>query len=397
MNREDFPMLNSNIIYFDNAATTFKPKKVIDEMVNYYENYSVNAHRSDYHLSTKVDEIYEGVRDKTRKFINAGNDSEIVFTSGATESINVITNGYLKYHLKKGDEILVTKSEHASLLLPLYHMVEEIGVVIKYIPLDDEYKLTVDNVKKSITSKTKVIAIAHVSNVIGDIRPIRQICEIASGYKIITLIDGTQAVPHMKINVRDLDVSFYVFSAHKMYGPTGVGVLYGKFEILDNLIPCKLGGGMNATFYSDGVIEYKDLPERLEAGTQNIAGIIGLGAAIDYISDIGLNKIEKYEKELADYAVEKLKGLNNITIYNDNPDSSIITFNMEDIFSQDLAIYLDKYNICVRAGSHCAKILKDDIGIKNTCRISLSFYNSKEEIDSLIKALSNKNILKELV
>lgn len=397
MNRDDFPMLKQDIIYFDNAATSFKPKLVINEIIKYYENYSASAHRSDYQLSNQVDEMYDEVRIKVAEFINAKAENEIVFTAGTTDSINIIVNGYLKNILKSGDEVLVTKSEHASLLLPLFNLVLELGIVIKYIPLNDEHKITMENVLKSITKKTKVIALAHITNVIGDIRPIKQICAVATNHNIVTVIDGAQSISHTKIDVIDLNADFFCFSGHKMYGPTGIGILYGKHKLLDKIIPTKVGGGMNAAFYSDGIIEYKDIPEKLEAGTQNIAGIIGLGAAIDYLNTIGMDNVALYEKKLSDYLVLKLKGIDNVKIYNSNPDSSIVTFNVGGIFPQDLALYLDKYNICVRAGSHCAKILKDNIGIKNTCRISLALYNSRSEVDKLIEVLNNKNILKELI
>lgn len=397
MNRADFPMLKQDLIYFDNAATSFKPKEVIKAMDKYYEEYSANAYRSDYKLSNKVDHEYEKVRNKVCEFIGAKKDSEVVFTSGATESLNMVVNGYLKNILKKGDEVLVTKGEHSSLLLPLFELMKEKGIVIKYIPLTKEYKVTLDNVKKSITKKTKVIALAHISNVIGDIRPIKKICEVAKEHNIVTLIDGAQSVSHIPVNVSLLDCDFYCFSGHKMCGPTGIGILYGKYELLNNLKPTTVGGSMNISFDSSGEVIYKELPQRLEAGTQNIAGIIGLGAAINYLTDVGFSKIKEYEEGLAHYLVKELKKIKKIKIYNENNDAGIIVFNYDNIFAQDLAIYLDKYNICVRAGSHCVRTLEEYLGIKNTCRISLAFYNDKKEIDELIKVLSNENITKELL
>jgi cysteine desulfurase/selenocysteine lyase len=388
-------MLKNDIIYFDNAATAFKPKSVIEDSIKYYEQYSVNAHRSDYNLSVKVDQLYEDTRKDIQKFINANLYEEIIFTSGTTESLNMIINGYLKNNLKKGDEVLTTKSEHASVLLPLFELVSEIGIVIKYIPLDEDYKLNINNVKKCITNKTKAIVIAHVTNTIGDIRPIKEICNISDN--IITIIDGAQSIAHLKVDVKNLNADFYAFSAHKMYGPTGIGILYGKYDLLNNLKPINLGGGMNSDFNSDTTYELKELPFKLEAGTQNIVGILGFNAAVKYINNIGFSNIEKYEQELKKYLIEQLEQLQDIIIYNKNADSEIIIFNSKNIFSQDLAIYLDKHNICVRAGNHCARLLKEVIGINNTCRISIAFYNTKEEIDKLISALNNKNILKDVL
>ena len=398
MNREDFPMLNNNIIYFDNGATTLKPKKVIDSIVDYYSNYTANAHRGDYKNSLKVDEMYEGVRKKVACLINAKETSEIAFTSGTTDSLNLIAFGFFKNILKKDDEILITESEHASNILPWFILAQEIGIKVKYIPLNKKNEVTIENVKNSITDKTKVISIASITNVIGDIRPIEEISKIAHKNNIYIVVDAAQSIAHIKMDVQKLDIDFLAFSAHKMYGPTGVGVLYGKFELLDKLTPKNYGGGMNAIFTNDGYIELREIPTRLEAGTPNIAGVIGLGAAIDYIENIGLDTIKEYEHKLKRYLIGKLKELDFIDIYNENNTGSIVTFNIKNIFSQDTAVYLDKYNICVRAGNHCAKILNNVVGTNNTCRISLSFYNTKEEIDKLIEVLKNsKNIYKEIL
>lgn len=393
--KKDFPILNTGIIYFDNAATTLKPQSVIDEVNSYYTNYSANAHRGDYKISQIVDDKLNLARQKVKEFINADEKEEIVFTSGATESLNVIIKSFLKNYLKAQDEILTTKAEHASLVLPLFSIVKQNGAVIKYIDLDANLKVTLDNIKKGITKKTKAIVISHVTNVLGDIRPIKEICKYAHKLGIIVVVDGSQSVPHEKVDVKDLDVDFLAFSAHKMLGPTGVGVLYGKEKYLKQVMPLIEGGGMNAFFDSLGNVEYKELPEKLEAGTQNLSGILGFSKAIDYINSIGIDNIKKREIELKKYMVDKLSNLKNVIIYNKDVENGIVTFNVKDVFAQDVAAYLDKNNICVRVGNHCAKILSEVLGVKNTCRISLYFYNTKEEIDKLVELLDNDNILYE--
>ena len=393
--REEFPMLvnNNDLIYFDNGATTFKPKLVIDSIKDYYENYTSNAHRGDYNISLKTDMKYESTRKKVKEFINAEKIEEIIFTSGTTESLNMVIKSYFKNILNEGDEVLVTKSEHASNLLPWFDLAKDIGINVKYIELDSDMKVTLENIKKIVTPNTKVISIAHITNVVGDIRPIKEITEYAHTFGIKVVVDGAQSVPHMKVDVQDLDCDFLAFSAHKMCGPTGVGVLYGKFDLLKQMTPYNLGGGMNALFTSDGVIEYKSLPQRLEAGTPNIAGIIGLGAAIDYLSLLDMDKVHEYELKLKEYLVKKLKENDKVEVYNETSESGIVAFNIKNVFSQDTAIFLNDYNICVRAGNHCAKILKDELEIKNTCRVSLYFYNTKEEIDKLIEVLKNSDML----
>lgn len=397
MNREDFPILNNELIYFDNAATTLKPKVLSETTMDYYNNYSANAHRGDYDISLKVDAMYEDTRSKVKEFINARSNKEIIFTSGTTDSLNKIIFGYFKNNLKKGDEVLLTKSEHASNILPWFELSDEIGIVIKYIELDKDKKVTLENILKAITNKTKVISIAHITNVIGDVRPIEEIIKLAHKKKIKVIIDGAQSVPHMKIDVQKLDIDFLAFSAHKMCGPTGLGIMYIKEDLLKETKPIIFGGGMNSFFEYDGTRKYYEAPTLFEAGTPNIAAVIGFRSVIDYLLKVGLDNIEKYEKELKLYALEKLKKVDDIIIYNSNSESSIITFNIKDIFSEDLAVYLNKFNICVRAGNHCAKILKDEIGIKNTCRMSLYFYNTKEEIDKLVDALNNKNIKLDII
>ena len=397
MNREDFPMLKNNYIYFDNGATTFKPKCVIDEITNYYENLCVNAHRGDYDLSRNVDELYESTRDDVKNFINANRREEVVFTKGTTESINMIVFGFMKNFLKPNDEVLITKTEHASNVLPWFTLEKELRIKVNYIPLEN-YEVTLDNVKKMINEKTKVISLAWVTNTIGDVRNIKEITKLAHDNNILMVVDGAQAVGHMKTDVKDLDIDFLAFSAHKMLGPTGVGVLYGKYELLNNMLPINYGGGMNSIFESDKTLEYKELPLRLEAGTMNISGILGFKKTIEYLNNIGMEKIENYEHELKNYLVSELEKIDNIEIYNKNTKSGIVLFNIKDIFSEDTSQFLNHFHICVRAGNHCAKMVKDEIGIKNTCRISLYLYNTKEEIDKFIEIMKgSKDIFKVII
>lgn len=398
MNREDFPFFKEDIIYLDNGATSLKPKCVIDKMMDYYTFYPANAHRGDYDLSYKVDQEYENTRELVKDFIHAKSLEEIIFTSGTTESLNMLVNGFFEPLLEAGDEVLITTSEHASNILPWFKLSKNKGILVNYIPLDSNYYLTMDNLKKSITPKTKVISIAGITNVIGDIRPIKEICKYAHEHNIFVVLDGAQMVPHMPVDVTDLDVDFLSFSAHKMCGPTGVGVLYGKLELLEHLEPTILGGGMNESFDNPDEIYLKELPVRLEAGTRNIAGVIGFGETIKYLEKIGMDNIHKYELDLRKYLIDKLMPLKHIDIINMESDSGIITFNINGIFSQDVAYYLNKYNICVRAGNHCAKILKSSVGVTNTVRISLYFYNTYEEIDNLVELLSDYDkIVKEMI
>ncbi|MEG0025863.1 MAG: cysteine desulfurase [Bacilli bacterium] len=397
MNREDFAMLKTGVIYFDNGATTLKPTILSMVTSDYYNNYSANAHRGDYDISLKVDNLYEATRQAVKVLINANDTKEIIFTSGTTDSLNKIVFGYFKNFLVEDDEIILSKSEHASNILPWFELADRIKIKIKYIELDDNLKITFENFKNTITSKTKVISLAHITNVVGDVRDIKRIIQYAHQLNILVVIDGAQSVGHQKIDVQALDIDFLAFSAHKMCGPTGVGVLYGKSKLLNNIKPIIFGGGMNTSFSAENVRIYSELPHLLEAGTPNIAGVIGFNGVIDYLNKIGFDKISDYEKKLKKYAVDRLKEIDKIEIYNEQSESSIITFNIAGIFAQDLAIYLNKYNICIRAGNHCAKILKDEIGIKNTCRISFYFYNTKEEVDKLIIALKNNNIKKEII
>ncbi len=398
MHREDFKLLDSNIIYFDNGATTLKPTCVRDAIIKYYDEYTANAHRGDYTISNIVDSMYEETREKTKNFINAKETSEIVFTSGTTNSMNMIVFGFFKNYLKEGDEVLITLSEHASNIIPWFVLQKDIGIKVKYIALNNENKVTIENVKEAISDRTKVISLAHITNVIGDERPIKEISQLAHNNNILLVVDAAQSIAHKEIDVQDLDIDFMAFSGHKMYGPTGIGILYGKFELLDQMLPLNYGGGMNALFTKDGYVELREIPTRLEGGTPNIEGVLGLNAALSYLEEIGLDKINAYEKELKNYLIARLEKLDFIEIYNKNIETNIVTFNIKGVFAQDTAIYLDKYHICVRAGNHCAKILSSVFNTSNTVRISLSFYNSKEEIDLLINVLKNsENIWKEIL
>ena len=397
MNREDFPMISNDLIYFDNSATTFKPKCVLNAITDYYTKYTSNAHRGDYKNSLKVDMLYEEARDLIKDFINASSSREIVFTSGTTHSLNMVASCFARYNLNKEDEILITKTEHASNVLPWIELSKDIGVKIKYIPLDKDLKLKPDALKKMITPKTKLVSLAHVTNTVGDVRNLKEIGQILKEKNIYFVVDAAQSAGHRKIDVKEMNIDFLGFSGHKMLGPTGIGVLYGKEKLLNKMHAMNFGGGMNNFFESDGETSYKEIPIKFEAGTQNIEGVLGLRSAIIYLNKVGLDNIEKHDKELRDYFISKLIEIDNIDILNKNSDAGNILFNVKGVFPQDTAIYLDHYNICVRAGNHCAKLLKDELGIKNTCRVSFYLYNTKEEIDKLIEALKNSKNIFEVV
>ena len=377
--KEDFPVLNEGIVYFDNGATTLKPKSVIEKINDYYYNYPANTHRGDYKISLKSSDEFEKTRTCVKEFINAKSNKY----------------GYFYNKLNKDDEVLITKSEHASNIVPWFDLENKLGVKVKFIPLNDDYSFNIDNMIKEITDKTKVVSLAEITNVIGDKRDIKKITEICHERGIKVICDAAQSAGHIKIDVQDTDVDFLALSAHKMLGPTGVGILYGKEELLNEIDYGKKGGGTTISFDSKDEIVYKELPYKLEAGTQNIAGVIGFKEAINYINKIGLDNIEKYLLDLKKYLVSKLSKLDNIIIYNKDILGFTVAFNVKGVFAQDTVIYLDKYNICVRGGDHCDKKLKDEIGINNTVRISLYFYNTKEECDKLVDALSRNNILEE--
>lgn len=388
--RKDFPMLNGKkmhgkpLIYFDNGATTLKPQMVIDTVCDYLTNYSGNAHRGDYDLSHEVDEQYENTREIVKKFIHAKRKEEIVFTSGSTDSLNLVAYGYGKTHLCSGDEILITVAEHASNTLPWFDIAREVGAVVHFIDLDEKGRLTLENVKSAMSENTKIIAVAEVTNVLGYKAPMKEICAYAHEHGAIVVADGAQSVPHQYTNVTETDVDFLAFSGHKMCGPTGVGVLYGKYDLLCEMKPTRLGGGSNSRYNSCGVVTLKNPPYKFEAGTPNIEGVIGLGSAITYISSLNMNEIEAYEKELRNYCIEKMKELENVEIYNVE-STGAIAFNIKGVFSQDAASLFNTYGIAVRAGQHCAKILDEFLNVTSTLRVSFYFYNTKEEIDQFIE------------
>jgi cysteine desulfurases, SufS subfamily len=398
--REDFPMFKNNkemqgkrFCYLDNAATSFKPQSVIDACNLYYENETANAHRGDYDLAYKVDVKVDEVREKVAKFIGAKKE-EIVFTSGASMSLNLIAYGYGFKFLKEEDEILLTEAEHASNVLPWFKVRELTKCKINYIPLDEEGRLTPENLKKVINKHTKIVSVAQVTNVLGYVIDIKAIAKICHENGTILVVDGAQSVPHMKTNVKDLDCDFIIFSGHKMCGPTGTGVLYGKYDLLCKMDALMTGGGDNARFDMCGNVALLEPPLKFEAGTQNLAGIYGLGAAVDYLTKIGMDNIEQYEHELREYAISKLEKLDNVILYNKDAETGIITLNVKDVFPQDEATYLNSKGICVRSGQHCAKMLVDFLKTVGTVRVSLYFYNTKDDIDQLVEALkTGGNIL----
>ena len=386
---KDFPILNKTmqnhrLVYLDNAATTFKPTAVLDSIKDYYENYCANTHRGDYDIAHTTDVKYDEARQIVANFIGA-DKNEVVFTVGASMSLNMIAYGYAKF-LQSGDEILITEAEHASNVLPWFTIAKEKGCIVRYIPLTKEGRLTIENVKKAMTDKVKVIAVAQVTNVLGFIVDIKNIAKIAHESGAILVCDGAQSIPHFKVDVKDLDCDFLAFSGHKMCGPTGIGVMYGKFNLLKEMEPLMSGGGMNARFNMCGEVSLLLPPAKFEAGTQNIEGAIGLASAIKYLESIGMDNIENHEKELRKYAVSKLKQLDNVILYNENAESGIITFNIKDVFAQDAATYFNSKGICVRSGQHCAKILIDFLGTVATVRASIYFYNTFEDIDALVEA-----------
>ena len=394
MNREDFPMLDNNIVYFDNGATTLKPKRVVEVMNDYYLEHTSNIHRGDYDAALKTNQLYDNVRNIVAKFVHC-DPLEVIYTSGATMSINMVVFGYMKKHLKKGDEVLLNKAEHASNILPWIKLSEEIGIVLKYVPLNEEYELPYENIVSCVTDKTKVISLAHVTNVVGDVRDVERIGKYCHDNNILFHVDGAQSVPHMKVDFKNSYMDFLSFSGHKMCGPTGVGILVGRKELLEEMDPLCYGGGMNSFFEEDMSYELKDVPIKFEAGTPAIAEVIGLGEAITYLMDIGMDKIHEHELKLKKYLLDKIKDIPNIIVYNKNSNSGILAFNIDKVFAQDTSVYLNHYHICVRAGNHCAKMLKDEINIKNTVRVSMYFYNTYDDIDHLVEALLNsKDIFK---
>lgn len=391
--RKQFPMLqgkimqNKPLVYLDNSATTFKPQCVIDEINKYYTTITANSHRGDYDLTYAVDVAVSNTRKKIAKFINS-EENEVVFTSGDTMALNLIAWGYGLKHLKKGDEIIISEAEHASNFLPWVKVSELTGATIKFIPLNKDGRITVENLRKTINQNTKIVSLAHVGNVLGYIADIKELAKVAHEFGAIFVCDGAQSVPHLKTDFKDLDIDFLTFSAHKMCGPTGIGALVGKYNLLLDMDPIITGGGMNITFNKTCYVEPSLPPAKFEAGTLNIEGILGFGKSIDFLSELGLDNIHKHEKELIDYAIEELSKNENIIIYNRDTDSGILTFNIKGIFAQDEATLLNSKGIAVRSGQHCAKALVDYLGTSATVRMSVYLYTNKEEVDAFIKAIN---------
>lgn len=384
--RKDFPMIENNpdLVYLDSAATSLKPQCVIDAVVDFYARHTSNVHRGDYRVAEINDKLYDETRNLVAELIHCDKD-EVVYTHNVSHSLNQIAFG-LKPMLKKGDTVLITYAEHASNVLPWFALQKEIGINIEYIETDNEANITIDTFKKAMHEGVKVVSVAEVTNVLGSIQPVKEMCEIAHSYGAYMIVDGAQSVPHMKVDVKDLDVDFLGFSAHKMCGPSGVGILYGKKKLLDAMEPVFYGGDMNARFNKDGEMLLKDTPVKFEAGTPNIEGVIGTGAAIQYLLSIGLDNIHEYEKELRAYAIDKLSQLDNIEIINPDNLYGPIDFNAKGVFAQDAAGFLASKNIAVRSGNHCAKILHNIIHTDQSIRASLYFYNTKEEIDRFVEA-----------
>ena len=392
--RKDFPIINQpdqKLIYLDNGATTYKPQCVIDAVVNYYTKYTSNIHRGDYDVSFYVSQLYDQTRSNIADFINA-DPKEIVFTSGDTAALNLIAYSFGMDLIKPGDVILSTESEHASSILPWFRIAQAKQATIEYIPLTVDGQLTLEMFKQAMHEKVKVVVTTYVSNVVGYINPIKEMTEITHQYGAYIIVDGAQAVPHIPVDVKDLEIDFLAFSAHKMLGPTGVGIMFGRKELLDQMEPLFLGGGSNARFDRCGELILKKTPEKFEAGTPPIEGILGFNEAINYLRNLGMANIQRYEEELLAYLMDKLLKLDNVIVYNPHATTGIIALNVKGIFSQDAAAYLNSCHIAVRAGNHCAKILKDVLHTSDTIRCSLYFYNTKEEIDQFVKALSEVTI-----
>ena len=390
--REDFPILKKKIngkplIYFDNAATSQTPTVVIDSISNYYNNYNSNIHRGVHSLSEEATEAYEGAREKIRKYFNAKHKEEIIFTSGTTHSINIVSNGYINV-LNENDEIIISGLEHHSNIVPWQMMCEKTKSKLHVIPIDKNGELNINEFKKLVSKNTKMVFLNHVSNALGIINPIEEIIKISQETDAIVLVDGAQSAAHFNIDLQELGVDFFTASAHKLCGPTGVGFLYGKKELLENIEPL-MGGGEMISEVTFEKTTYADLPHKFEAGTPNISGVIAFGVALDYMNNLGLDRIRKYEDELLEYATSKLKEIDDLIIYGDIKNkTSVISFNISGIHSYDIGSILDKFGVAVRTGQHCTQPIMDHFNIPGTVRVSLSFINTFEEIDILFEAVS---------
>lgn len=399
--KKDFPIFeNKDIAYLDSGATTQKPTSVLEAIEKFYKNENANPHRGAYGLSIEATEIYENTRDKIAKFINAKHREEIIFSKNASESLNLIAYSYGLDNLKKDDEIVLSIMEHHSNLVPWQMVAKKTESKLNYMYINDNFEISDEEIETKITDKTKIVGITHVSNVLGTINNIEKIIKYAHKKGAIVVVDGSQSIPHMEIDVQKLDADFFVFSGHKMLAPLGIGILYGKREILNKMNPFLMGGDMIEYVYEQETT-FAPLPNKFEAGTQNVEGVIGLGAAIDYIKNIGYNKIQEIEKEVTSYARQELSKLEYLTLYltpNEEKHSSVISFNIKGVHPHDVASILDSENVCVRSGNHCTQPLLRSMGIDSTCRASFYIYNTKEDVDKLVIALNKAyNMFKKYI
>ena len=392
---KDFPLLHTQmngkpIAYLDNGATTQKPEQVIKSLCGYYGGCNANPHRGAYELSVKATDIYENARARVAKFIGAPRPETIIFTRNATESLNLVAYSYGLTNVQQGDEIVITVAEHHSNLVPWQHVAQAKGATLKYIYLTDDANLSDEDIETKITEKTKIVAVTQVSNVLGLVNDVKKVVKKAHSVGAICVVDGSQSVPHMKVDVQDIDADFFAFSGHKMLSPMGIGVLYGKYELLDDMPPFLMGGDM-IEYVEEQHTDFAEVPANFEAGTQNVGGATGLSAAIDYLEGVGFDTVEAIEKDLVDYALPQLRELPYIELYGcdsrrDNK-TGIITFNVKDVHPHDVATILDSYGVAVRAGHHCAQPLMQYLGQNATCRASFYFYNTREDVDRWIAAL----------
>tara|TARA_X000001036_G_scaffold89953_1_gene82303 strand:+ start:403 stop:1617 length:1215 start_codon:yes stop_codon:yes gene_type:complete len=390
--KKDFPILEQkingkNLVYLDSAATTQKPKEVINSLNNYYNETNSNIHRGVHTLSQKATEKYEKAREKIANFIDASSSKEIIFVRGATEAVNLVANSYARPLLRENDEILISQMEHHANIVPWQMICEEKKAKLKIIPIDKSGELIMSEVKELINEKTKFISLNHVSNSLGTINPIKKIIDIAHQKNIKIMIDGAQAVQHLEISMKDIDADFYCFSGHKMYAPTGIGILYGKKELLEEMPPYQGGGDMikSVTFEKT---TYNDIPNRFEAGTPNISGAIALGKAIEYINQIGIRNINKHEEDLLNYATSKLKKINEVKIIGEAKEkAAVLSFIIEGIHPHDIGTIMDSHGIAIRAGHHCTQPIMDYYNVPATARASFAIYNTKEDVDELVKAI----------
>lgn len=393
--RKDFPIFNENIVYLDSGATSQRPKQVIEKINEFYERANANPHRGSYKLSIEATEAYEGSRRKVAECINAKHHEEVIFTKNATEALNLVAYSYGMDNIKQDDEIVISIMEHHSNLVPWQKVAKKNQAKLKYMYINDNFELDKQEIQNKITKNTKIVGITHVSNVLGTINPVKDIIDIAHKNGAIVILDASQSIPHMKIDVQDLDADFVVFSGHKMLAPLGIGVLYGKKDILDKMSPFILGGDMIEYVYEQDTT-FATLPNKFEAGTQNVGGAVGLAAAIDYMNSIGYNNIEEAEREVVGYAISKLKELDFVKLYCTNNlenHLSVLSFNIDGIHPHDVSTILDSVNVAIRSGNHCAQPLLRFLGIDATCRASFSFYNTKEDVDKLIIGIKKANEL----